>query len=289
MEMFIHLFSITNNCVISSPCIHIKECPNVPPVQVSDDPLHVLHLEGECRQAVSDLPDSLHLRGVDVAVLHTGDHSLKVHQGLGHHCLLNLLVHNEEPSTITHPLDLGQAVTNLLDDVHLLHHELLLDEVTEVEVLFLCSHSLQVLQGLGHRLLQLQYSSHGLHRSAPLHPGGLADVLQHHLAPTLSLVLHQGNPMVMYGTGRLLEEASKAWQRLVNPVEVVGNGNIDIAGIELHVDLLVDQSLALLMVVLADLMLGHLGGRGRWRTEEVDWAVGLAARQSPCTLRKYYF
>merc|ERR1719228_1607319 len=111
MEMFIHLFSKTKQYSISSPCIRIKECPNVPPVQVSDDPLQVLHLEGEC-------------------------------------C---------------------QAVTNLLDDVHLLHHKLFLDEVTEVEVLLLSSHSLQVLQGLGHRLLQLQHSSHGLHRSAPLH------------------------------------------------------------------------------------------------------------------------
>merc|ERR1712002_381763 len=212
MKYLFHQFNIAKQCVVSSPCIHIKECPNVPPVQVSDDPLHVLHLEGECCQAVSDLPDSLHLGGVDVAVLHTGDHSLKVHQGLGHNCLLNLPVHNEDSSAITHPLDLGQAVTNLLDDVDLLIYKLLLDEVTEVEVLLISSQNLQVLEGLGHHLLQLQCSSHGIHRSAPLHPGGLADVLQHHLAPTLGLVLHQGNPMVMYGTGRLLEEARKARQ-----------------------------------------------------------------------------
>merc|ERR1719427_189433 len=178
------------------------------------------------------------------------------------------LVHSEEPGAIRHHLDLGDHVTDLLDDVHLLHHKLLLDEVGEVEVILLSSDSLELLQGLGDGLLQLEDSSHGLQGSAPVHPAGLADVLQHPLAPTLGLVLHQGHPMVVHNTGGPLEEAGKSWQSLIYSVEVVGQGNIDIAGVELHVDLLVDQSLALLMVVLADLLLGHCKGR---RREDGDW------------------
>merc|ERR1719186_1797172 len=40
---------------------------------------------------------------------------------------------------------------------------------------------------------------------------------------------------------------------LVITVEERRHGEIDIAGVELHVDLLVDQGLALLVVVLSDL------------------------------------
>merc|ERR1712055_1106272 len=135
---------------------------------------------------------------------------------------------------------------------------------------------------MGDGLLQLEDSSHGLQGSAPVHPAGLADVLQHHLAPTLGLVLHQGHPMVVHNTGGPLEEAGKSWQSLVYSVEVVGQGNIDIAGVELHVDLLVDQSLALLMVVLADLLLGHCKGR---RREDGDWrglGSGVGCKAVPC-------
>merc|ERR1712080_642329 len=118
-------------------------------------------------------------------------------------------------------LDGGQAISDLLNDLHLLHQELLLDEVNKVEVLLLCCHSLQVLQGADHHLLHLQHCSHGLQGSAPLHPGGLGDVLQHHLASTLGLVFHQGIPMVPNCNGRLLEEACKARKCLVNLAEVV--------------------------------------------------------------------
>merc|ERR1712121_306564 len=97
------------------------------------------------------------------------------------------------------------------------------------------------------------------------------------LPPTLGLVLHQGIPMLQHCNGRLLEEACKARKCLVNPVEVVGHSNVDIACIELHVDMLVDQSLALLMVVLADL-LGHLDRRGggglRSWSGQWDWLQG---------------
>merc|ERR1712029_764121 len=40
---------------------------------------------------------------------------------------------------------------------------------------------------------------------------------------------------------------------LVIPIKVGRHGQVDIAGIKLHVDLLVDQSLRLLPVVLSDL------------------------------------
>jgi hypothetical protein len=59
--------------------------------------------------------------------------------------------------------------------------------------------------------------------------------------------------MVTLFIGALLEESSKAMESLIITVEERGHGEIDIARIELHVDLLVDQGLAVLMVVLSNL------------------------------------
>merc|ERR1712025_956707 len=52
--------------------------------------------------------------------------------------------------------------------------------------------------------------------------------------------------------GGLLEESRHALVSHIVPVEVGVHGHVDVAGVELHVDLLVDQSLGLLLVVLSD-------------------------------------
>merc|ERR1712055_744121 len=54
---------------------------------------------------------------------------------------------------------------------------------------------------------------------------------------------------------KTLEVASKARQSLVNLGEEVCQGSVDIAGMEMLVDLLVDQSLTLRMIILADFRL----------------------------------
>merc|ERR1711934_531032 len=51
---------------------------------------------------------------------------------------------------------------------------------------------------------------------------------------------------------------------LVVPVEPRTHGKINVRGIEFHVDLLVDQRLAVLMVVLPDLGHGHLDSWSSW-------------------------
>merc|ERR1712121_602221 len=72
------------------------------------------------------------------------------------------------------------------------------------------------------------------------------------LASSLVLILDQFLSMLSLLVGRLLEESSKAGVCRVVPVKVGVHGHVDVAGVELHVDLLVDQSLALLLEVLPD-------------------------------------
>merc|ERR1712110_588540 len=66
------------------------------------------------------------------------------------------------------------------------------------------------------------------------------------------LVLDELLGVVSLLVGVLLEEGVEAAVGDVIPVEVVSQGHVDVAGVQLHVDLLVDQGLAVLLVVLSD-------------------------------------
>merc|ERR1719436_495163 len=100
--------------------------------------------------------------------------------------------------------------------------------------------------------LQLKGSLHGLQRSTPLHCGRLSDVLEDNLPSSSVLILDELLAVIPLLVGVLLEEGGEALVGDVISVEVVSHGHVDIAGVQLHVDLLVDQGLAVLLVVLPD-------------------------------------
>merc|ERR1712119_148344 len=156
-------------------------------------------------------------------------------------CILgsNFLVHDVKTKSISSTLDLGDHISNLLDSFHLFPKELSLQVVTEMGISLAITSLVQVKQTLVHSFLQLQGCLHGLKRSTPLRAAGLGNVLEDNLPSTLGLIFHQLHTVLALLIGALLEERR--------------HGEIDIAGIELHVDLLVDQCFALLMVVLSDL------------------------------------
>merc|ERR1711936_1074776 len=78
-------------------------------------------------------------------------------------------------------------------------------------------------------------------RSAPLHAAWLGNILEDDTSSSLGLVLHQLHPVGTLLVRALLEEGGKSRKSLVITVEVRGHGQVDIAGVELHVDLLVDE------------------------------------------------
>jgi len=166
---------------------------------------------------------------------------------------LHLFVDDVETETVAGPLDLGDHVPDLLDPVHLLVEVVALQEVAEVGVTLVARLAVQVKQALVHRFLELKGGLHGLERSAPLHGGRLGNVLK--LAPTATagLVLHQLHAVIALLVGGLPEEGGEPVQRLVVPVEPRAHGEIDVAGVELHVDLFVDEGLAVLVEILPDL------------------------------------
>merc|ERR1712158_220539 len=102
-------------------------------------------------------------------------------------------------------------------------------------------------------VLRLESGLHGFKWSSPFHGGRLGDVLEDNSSATLGLVFHQLHAVGTLLAGLRLEVSSKSMEGLVIPVEVRTHGKIDVRGIEFHVDLLVDQRLAVLVVVLPDL------------------------------------
>ena len=165
-------------------------------------------------------------------------------------------------------LPLCDEAGDLLDGVNLLVKELALEEVTEMSI---------TVRGLVHvkkalvdlmiltveriknhiilttySLLKLKCSLESVHGASPLHGAWLGDVLEDDLATSLVLILDQFLPMLPLLVGRLLEEGGQSGVGDIIPIKVGEHGHVDIAGVELHVDLLIDQSLALLFVVLSD-------------------------------------
>merc|ERR1711909_185836 len=128
--------------------------------------------------------------------------------------------------------------------------ELALEEVTKMSVTVRCL--VHVKEALVDCLLKFKSSLESVHGGAPLGGTWLGDVLEDDLATSLVLVLDQLLPVLPLLVGRLLEEGGESGVGDVIPVKVGGHGHIDVAGVELHVDLLIDQSLALLLEVLSD-------------------------------------
>merc|ERR1711942_268737 len=165
----------------------------------------------------------------------------------------NFLVHDVKSKSISSTFNLCYHVAKLLDSLYLLTKELSLDEITKMSIALGITSLVEIKKTLVNRLLQLESSLHGIQWCSPLHAAWLGNILEHNPSSTLSLVLHQFHAMGSLFVRILLEKGSKSGKSLVITVEVRRHGQVDIAGIELHVDLLVDESLALLVVVLSDL------------------------------------
>merc|ERR1712154_117612 len=169
----------------------------------------------------------------------------------------NLLVEHVISEARSGSLPLGDEAGDLLDGVNLLVKELALEEVTEMSITV--RGLVHVKKALVDSLLKLKCSLESVHRASPLHGAGLGDVLEDDLATSLVLILDQFLPMLPLLVGRFLEEGGQSGVGDIIPVKVGEHRHVDIAGVELHVDLLIDQSLALLLVVLSDPG-NHLGG-----------------------------
>merc|ERR1719336_2549139 len=92
--------------------------------------------------------------------------------------------------------------------------------------------------------------------------------LEDDLAAAHVLVLDELNGVVPLLVGRLAEKLGEAGQGLVLAVEEGAHGQVDVAGVHLHVDLLVDGSLVVLVKVLTDD--GHLVVRCFSKVGEVN-------------------
>jgi len=171
--------------------------------------------------------------------------------------LLELLVNDVETKSVSSPLHLGNQVSNLLLGLDLLLQVLALDEVGQLGVTVRVGNLVQVQQGLVNLLLEIERCLDGVEGRGPLVGLGLSDVLEDDTSAPHVLVLDELHGVIALLVGVLTEPLGEAVQGHVVAVEVGSHGHVDIAGVELHVDLLVDQGLGVGVEVGADLGNGH--------------------------------
>jgi len=154
-------------------------------------------------------------------------------------------------------LKISDIIGKLLDTFHLFLQILGFDEIAHLSIAMRGSNSMELKKSLVDGLLHLKSSLHGVDPRAPIVQTGFGDVLEDDATSSHVLVLHELPGMFPFLVGLLEEELVEPRESYVVPVEVVGHREIHVTRIQLHVDLFVDASLALSMVVLTGLRSGH--------------------------------
>merc|ERR1712062_179777 len=151
-----------------------------------------------------------------------------------------LLVEHVFAEAGTDALEVGDVVRQLLDGFHLLSEEVALNPVCHLAIAMVLGHLVEVQQRLVHILLQAQSNLHGFQASAELITVWTLDVRQNNASTTLVLELHQLLSMLSFFLTGLFEELVESTKSNIIPVKVIGHRLVNIAGVQLQVDLLVD-------------------------------------------------
>lgn len=154
--------------------------------------------------------------------------------------------------TRTVSVQVGDVITKFLDCLHLLIEELLLQEVSQVRVVSVRGQLVQVKQTVVDLALQLECSLEGLNSSCVIELSWCLDRLQLDGAASIVQVFHQLLSMLALLVRVLQEELVESVEGDVMTIELVGEGQVDVAGVQLHVDLVVDGSLAVLVKILTN-------------------------------------
>jgi len=131
-------------------------------------------------------------------------------------------------------------------------------ELRHMTVALFSSQFLEFDDGLIDLFLQLQSCFHGLEPGSPLILLRLLDIFEHDASAAVILKLHELLSVLTFFLGGLLEEFVESTHADIIPTKVESHGGVDVVGIQLHVDLLVDAGFAFLRVVLAESSWGHL-------------------------------
>jgi len=183
--------------------------------------------------------------------------------------LLELFVDDVETECVSCPLHLGDQVSNLLLGLDLLLEVLALDEVSQLSVSVRVGHLVHLEQRLVDFLLEFERGLDGAECRVPVVCLGLGDVLEDDASAPHVLVLDELLGVLTLLVRVLPEPLGEPVQGNVVAVKVGGHGHVDVAGVELHVDLLVDQSLGVGVEVGADL--GHLDvSEGNWEVDQKE-------------------
>jgi len=154
------------------------------------------------------------------------------------------------PETRSGATQTGHVVGNLLDSINLLFQKFI-QKLGHVVVTLFTSKHMQVDDRLINLLLEIQSAFHCVQTGSPFVLFWLLDVLQKDASSTLVLKLHELLSVLILLVCCFLEIIVESRQCDVIPGKVERHRVVDVAGVQLHVDLLVDTGLAFGGVILA--------------------------------------
>jgi len=167
--------------------------------------------------------------------------------------LLKFLVNDVKSKGVSCPLHLGDEVTDLLLSLDLFLEVLALQEVSQLGVVMTVGLLVELKQGLVDLLLQFEGGLDGSEGGSPLVGPGLGNVLEDDTPTPPVLVVDELLGVLAFLVRVLAKALGEAVQCNVIAIKVSSHGHVDVAGMELHVDLLVDQGFGVGVEVDADL------------------------------------
>merc|ERR1719232_2246099 len=166
--------------------------------------------------------------------------------------LLKFLVNDVKSKGVSSPLHLGDEVTNLLLSLDLFLEVLALQEVSQLSVVVTVGLLVELKQGLVDLLLKFEGGLDGSEGGSPFVGPGLGNVLEDDTPTPHVLVVDELLGVLAFLIRVFAKALGESVQCNVIAIKVGSHGHVDVAGMKLHVDLLVDQGLGVGVEVDAD-------------------------------------
>ena len=159
-----------------------------------------------------------------------------------------------QPSLRTsQPAEVGQVVTHLLDEFHLLIQEAALQEVSEVRVCAGRTQGMQVQKGLVQVLLRENGGFHSVLGFTPLILRWLLHVLEEGVVAALVLYFQETFSALALLLGQFTEKVAHTLKSPIVAVEIEALREVGIEGLQMQVDQAVDRDLHLGGIILTNL------------------------------------
>merc|ERR1712142_706110 len=146
----------------------------------------------------------------------------------------------------------GKQISDLLLALNLFNQVSAFDKVTKLSITMGISNLMEFQKRLVNSLFQFQLALNSVFSRIPFLGNGFLNILENNTASTHVLVVDQFLSMFTFPSRFISKTLGKSLEGNIITIKITGHSHVDIAGIELHVDLLVEHSLGVGVKVNSD-------------------------------------